>query len=398
MTAYARTIHPFPARMAPDTITEWIESLPEGATILDPMCGSGVTVRQSLLAGHRGVGVDIDPLAVLMSRVWTKRIVLDDVINQAEDVCVQAQSLVAQNVVLPWIDECEESKSFIKYWFALPQRRALRRISYILTTRTVERPRRINDLLWLALSRTVITKQSGASLAWDVSHSRPHKVRERNDFDVYRGFVQAVEFIANVLGKERLPRDGRVYLDDSRKLSRFEPGSFDAVFSSPPYMNAIDYFRGHKFSLVWMGYTIPKLRMLRATAVGAERAPDADHVSDAWNYAILQVPEIKTLPPRQQGILVRYVNDSTRLLFEFKRILKSRALMVLVLGDSLIRGRYIANSRIYACLAQRAGFELEFERRRPIETHKRYLPIVSSNNTLENRMRHETVQAYRLVS
>ena len=43
------------------------------------------------------------------------------------------------------------------------------------------------------------------------------------------------------------------------------------MVTSPPYLNAIDYMRGHKMSLVWMGWTIGALRDVRGEAVGVER-------------------------------------------------------------------------------------------------------------------------------
>ena len=66
-------IHPFPARMAPELVDEKIAELPEGSHILDPMCGSGTTLRRSIDAGHSATGWDIDPLAVKMSRVRCRR-------------------------------------------------------------------------------------------------------------------------------------------------------------------------------------------------------------------------------------------------------------------------------------------------------------------------------------
>jgi hypothetical protein len=34
----------------------------------------------------------------------------------------------------------------------------------------------------------------------------------------------------------------------------------DLIFTSPPHLNAIDYLRCSKFSLVWMGHSIAALR------------------------------------------------------------------------------------------------------------------------------------------
>src|SRR3712207_7608036 len=47
-----------------------------------------------------------------------------------------------------------------------------------------------------------------------------------------------------------------------------------AAITSPPYLNAIDYLRGHRLSLVWLGYRIGDLRLTRAVSIGAERRPD----------------------------------------------------------------------------------------------------------------------------
>lgn len=157
------------------------------------------------------------------------------------------------------------------------------RLSYILHRRPNDRTRSLNDLFWLSFSRMIVTKHAGASLAWDISHSRPHKVRTSNKYDVESGFLRAVETVAGILHADVLPRNGRIYEDDSRRLVRVRRSSIDAIFSSPPYLNAIDYLRGHKFSLVWMGYGIPELRSLRSKTVGAERALDhSSEFSNGW--------------------------------------------------------------------------------------------------------------------
>jgi DNA modification methylase len=67
-----RTIHPFPARMAPELALETLNDLAANSVVLDPMSGSGTVIRQAAEMGHRPIGFDMDPLAVLMSQVWTK--------------------------------------------------------------------------------------------------------------------------------------------------------------------------------------------------------------------------------------------------------------------------------------------------------------------------------------
>src|SRR3546814_15491996 len=66
-----RTVHPFPARMAPELALASLGKLRANSIVLDPMAGSGTVLRQALALGHRAIGFDMDPLAVLMSRVLT---------------------------------------------------------------------------------------------------------------------------------------------------------------------------------------------------------------------------------------------------------------------------------------------------------------------------------------
>jgi hypothetical protein len=66
-----RPVHPFPARMAPDLAFARLKRVPSGALVLDPMSGSGTVLRQASELGHRSIGFDMDPLAVLMTKVWT---------------------------------------------------------------------------------------------------------------------------------------------------------------------------------------------------------------------------------------------------------------------------------------------------------------------------------------
>ena len=66
------SFHPFPARMPLPLAEYLLETLaPVCADVLDPMTGSGSTLVAARKHGHKGHGVDIDPLAVLMSRTRT---------------------------------------------------------------------------------------------------------------------------------------------------------------------------------------------------------------------------------------------------------------------------------------------------------------------------------------
>lgn len=91
------------------------------------------------------------------------------------------------------------------------------------------------------------------SLAIDVSHSRPHKAYGTVTFMPFEKFLYSVEAVlrgAPFIEEEKHPR-AIVCKGDARNIP-IRSGTIDYVITSPPYLNAIDYLRGHKFSLVWI--------------------------------------------------------------------------------------------------------------------------------------------------
>lgn len=382
--------------MAPDTVSEWLDDLPAGSRVLDPMCGSGVVVRQSALRGHSVWGFDIDPLAVLMSKVWTRKGSHGELAEAARRLVKLAGSLRRhKHTDLTWVKSCEETRSFIEYWFADPQRADLSRLARAIELSHSLEKGWICNCFELALSRIIVTKYSGASLAWDVSHSRPHKKKTENDFEVIEGFLRSVDRLVALLDADRLPSGGTVRLGDCRKLRPVKPGSIDAIITSPPYLNAIDYMRGHKLALVWLGYSIPFLRNIRSGAVGTEKAGIKGATDDMFRLE-KRVTSIRRLPQRQRFIVHRYAHDARQFLEEMRRVLAKDGLMVLVLGDSNLRGVPVYNSRIFRSIAEENGFVLSQERKRPLREDRRYLPMVSANDALAKRMKFEVIQAYRL--
>ena len=272
-----KTIHPFPARMAPEIAFEVINNLERGSTVADPMCGSGLVLRTAVQQGHKAIGFDVDPLAVLMSRVWTQSLDTSKFIESSKHIVEQAKSIRQSEVSLPWIDEDEETSKYIDYWFAKDQKEKLRILAYLITGKQGA----VYRALQLAISRLIVTKKVGASLAWDVSHSRPHRVKLNNDYDVLAGFETAVARITDGLVMPPSP-DALVSIGDARRLSSVPDGYVDVVVTSPPYFSAIDYIRGHRLALVWLGYRVSRLRRIRAMSLGGQRALEGGKAQQDW--------------------------------------------------------------------------------------------------------------------
>ena len=391
-----RSIHPFPARMAPELALEKLQNLRRKGLVLDPMAGSGTVLRQATDLGHRAVGFDMDPLAVLMTRVWTTAVGEKLVESMADRVTRRIAAVQPDEIKLPWMDDDTETSDFVDYWFAEPQKGDLRRIAFVLDelSRELADPAEqlAIDLLRIALSRLIITKDKGASLARDVSHSRPHKVAEQNDFDVQPMFARSINAVQKRL-KDAPPAGGAaIGLGDARTLTALEDRSIDAVLTSPPYLNAIDYMRGHRLSLIWLGHRLGDLRTIRSSSIGAERAPDAIDEAAILMQMQQSMGAIDQLPNKFQSMIKRYVQDIKRMVSEIARVLKAGAHATFVMGNSCLRGTFIRNSDAVFTAARNAGLSLVSETERPLPQRSRYLPMTS--DSLGKRMRTETILTF----
>lgn len=376
--------------MAPEIALASMKNLGMGSVVLDPMVGSGTVLRQAVAHGYRSIGFDMDPLAVLMSNVGTTKIDYDKLDELYQWVVSKAQNY--KTVSLSWIDEDKETKEFVRYWFARRQIQPLRKLAYILkySKKLQANPAEAN-VLRLAFSRLIITKKRGASLAWDVSHSRPHKVAETNDFDVWEGYARAFKTLNATLQDQTIAAKAQIHLGDARRMTQVKANSVDAIITSPPYLNAIDYLRGHKLALVWLGYKINEIRMIRGESMGVERRLVS---SDNNNLAakISDILNVQALPMRQIKMIERYTMDACILMKEVARVLKPTGKAIFVVGDSCLKGTFVENSKIFSEAARFSNLVLKHREERELPIGSRYLPLPKdTSNALSKRMKSEVI-------
>lgn len=254
------------------------------------------------------------------------------------------------------------------------------------------------DALRLALSRIIIiTKDQGASLGRDISHSRPHRIADASDFDVEAAFARSVRQVRKLLADAPPPGRIEVRQSDARRLWSVENESIDAAVTSPPYLNAIDYMRGHRLSLVWFGHTLSELRAIRSGSVGAERGPDHGQSSALFGPILdaMIPPGGSELISRHRAMLARYAEDTYRLASELARVLKPGGRATLVVGNSCLKGTFIRNSDGVRAAAAMVGLDLYKESERELPTNSRYLPMpMAAVGPLGKRMRTETVLTF----
>lgn len=381
-------VHPFPARMAPELALERLPDPEPRRHVLDPMMGSGTIPVLAGVAGHLATGFDLDPLALLIARTWGQSLPKDDYLQAAAAVVEDARS--ASEIEVDVADS--ETRDFIDRWFDVVAQRRLAALAAAIETQ----PPRLRAPLWCAFSRLIVTKDTGASLARDVSHSRPHKVRETTDFNPVARFELSAKDVQRrhaTLGEARpSARELDLGSADARSLP-LDDDSVDMVMTSPPYLVAIDYLRGHRMSLVWMGHTLSALRELRGTVVGSERS----HAEIGEHEALLAKLLGPEAPRRTYGVLRRYVNDLAAVLAETVRVLRCGGRATFVVANATLFGVPVAVSDLIDELARATGLEPVERTERELPADRRYLPPPTPGDPghLGRRMRTETCLGYR---
>ena len=356
--------------------------------VLDPMSGSGTVVAMAARAGHTAIGVDVDPLSVLLASVWASDISSADVrkcareaLNKAQAIC---RTLSAKDAFLTTDDE---TAKFIKYWFDLPNRRQLGALALAIRNQSDPLMQRA---LWCAFSRMIIAKTATVSLAADIPHSRPHRVRDRAEYRAFSRFPDCIDGMLRVF--EKSAHGGgvaQVSVGDARKLA-VEANSIDLIITSPPYLNAIDYMRTSRFSLVWMGYTIPALRAIRAKSIGTEiglreKSQEIDQVVELMTNS-------QMLPPPEHSMVRRFVVDMDDAISESARVLNSGGRATYVVGNSTLRGIFVKNSDCVTHLARKNGLSVVSRYTRKLPDNLRYLPPPSKRDLgFQARMRTEVI-------
>ena len=302
-----------------------------------------------------------------MSRVWTQSLDVSKLVTRSQIIIEKARNIDTSDIALPWIDEDEETTKFVDFWFGSRQKDDLRKLAYFITNGHDS----INRALQVAISRLIITKKVGASLAWDVSHSRPHRVKSENDYDVLAGFESAVSLIADRIRQVPTNSNATIKIGNARRLSRISNGLADLVITSPPYLNAIDYIRGHRLALVWLGYRMSKLRRIRSSAVGSEKGLTERKFSHiGLENSVLP----QGLDEVAQSLLRKYVFDIVKVMQEIHRIVKPDGRIVLAIASSNIHGQKVDNPALIGSIAQFVGLSVVKCVEREIAPNRRYLP------------------------
>ena len=325
--------HSYPARFIPQIPYSFIKLFTnEGDTVLDPMCGSGTTIVESFLNNRNAIGNDFNPLSTLITKVKTTMISNEDFIYLDRKLRTMKRYMDLDykrvDERLQTLPNRKVSKIFNKMVIS-----KLETIRETIDEINIEGFKDVYDLCRVAFSHTI----------WSF-------VENGTENDVDEHFLNTIELYKRELKqtKNRLKSSPIVITlsGDSRKLT-IEDKAIDLIVTSPPYVNALDYYRTHMYNMLWLGMDFINLKR---NEIGGH----SHFITNRFR------------------LLSEYLGDMLRSMMEMNRALRVGKFCVIVVGNSSLEYELIESHKFFVDFASKIGFVHRKTIFRNIDTTKKY--------------------------
>ena len=340
-------IHPYPARFINDIPRELIHFLgcKEGSIVLDPFCGSGTTLYEAQMAGLKSIGIDLNPIACLISKVRTSSL-SGSFMSIAEDVCSSAEAAMNGDVSIPDIPN-------LNHWFKNDIQKA---IASLLQQLYTSRDSSINDALRLSLSSIIVRMSNQDS---DTRYAAIEKGYTSKDvFSAFRAACRKT--FSAVSSHPRFKASTRIICQDVLTVDEQLLGDkIGLVITSPPYPNAYEYWLYHKYRMWWLGYNPIDVRSFE---IGARP-----------NYHKRNGQTIDDFKKQMMSVFTLISNN-----------LVDGGHVCFVIGRSIIRGQEIDNAALITHIATHQGLTIKANIQRIISSNKKSFNLKYGKIKTEN--------------
>ena len=321
------SLHPYPAKFPPQLPHTIIKQFAhKRATVLDPFCGSGTTLVEARLLGCNAIGVDVNGLSSLLSKVKATPL------SEKELTQIKSFLELIANEDFQWKMKRPTIKvkeiDGLEHWF---QYNVAEELTHILNLIAELGDENVRDFLKIVLSSIIVRVSNQES---DTRFAAKNKsIPDNFTFGLF--LTRANEYLTRIAEySKKVNGDGYLKLlnADSRNLSMLDNESIDIVITSPPYANTYDYYLYHKFRKRWLDLDV---QYAQYNEIGSRR-----------EYSSLKKPA------------EQWTIDLKKCFSEMFRLIKKDGLAFIVIGDSVIKKELIKIDKVISEFMPEIGFEI----------------------------------------
>ena len=330
-------IHRYSGKFIPQIAERAISLLTRpGDLVVDPYCGSGTTLLESAVHGRKSVGIDMNPLAVLIARTKTTPIT-EPARERLVPMVKKTLSLGEMGDSLPLFRDlpvenrlqAEQdprfSCSWYRKWFQPDVLKDLIRID--LAIHNVDDPvlRSVAQVAFSDILRRCSNAHSGYP---NVMFDRKSPAKGPTIPLFLKTLKRKIEMVGSLERiKEPWPNVEVIY--GSATALPFSNSSVGAVISHPPYVGSIPYAEYGSLSLRWLGVE-PK--QIDRNLTGGRR--------------------------QSKDVIRRFEEGYRQMISETYRVLRPARYAFLMVGNPTVRGEIVDLAQMTLQLGNDVGLEL----------------------------------------
>lgn len=357
-TAFTHDYHRYPAKFIPQLVNKLIkEYAPSGSQVVfDPFGGCGTTLVEAKLLGHKSIGLDINPVAKLITQAKTTPINPKTLEKSTEKFLQYYEKITPVAVV---------HHPRIEYWFDAPTILELDRI--YLAIKKIKNPN-VRRFFLCAFSHNLkncsrwLMKSIKPTIDKTKVISNPKGSFLRHLNSMIRKNKQFYEALS-VNGNTRV--NSRMYRRDSTKKFPLKSESVDLIISSPPYVTSYEYADLHQLTLLWFGDDPKHFKKwhhfsnefvnFRRNFIGTSSKAKRE---GEFNSVIGQkiVDDLMQVERPLAFDVANYFLDMKKVFAEMHRVMKSGSKACLIIGNTSLRGIEILNAQVAAEQMAAIGF------------------------------------------
>ena len=353
-------LHPYLAAMIPQIPRKLLDLYARpGIRVFDPFVGGGSVIVESYLAGLRSTGLDVNPLAVMISKAKTSPISSETLKN----IRLEYDRLYP---VIEYRVPDFSKKSNVRYWFKPymfePLTRIRATIAQVIESTDCEAREATKNLLECVYSYTVRSVSLTYRNEIELRHLEPEDL-ERFNPDVLGEFIKRLEDASRRVAQLPVfPTIPQVVEGDTRYLE-FGDNEFDLTITSPPYgdvANTIPYHQFSKNMLYWLGMDDSAVANIRLNSLGSKKTSvNGFPRVNAFKSAIAQMSKEES-----STNATLFYSDYYRALKEIARVTSER--IIVVVGHRVVNDVIIDNPTITTEIMRNLGWKLEAKYNRTI--------------------------------
>lgn len=365
--------HRYPAKFLPDVVRKIIEEYANGSKLIaDLFAGCGTTLVEAKVHGISSVGVDINPVAQLITKVKTTPLA-PDALQQAYTALVNLFDKYNES-------DYEDIKKHerIDYWFT-PSQKA--KIAFLYDkVFHLEVDDDTKDFFYVCISH--ILKNCSW---WLQSGTKPQRDMEKEPEDPFNEFKRHCnkmigwnEKCYNELSKKGyLGIPCEIHLGDARHTS-ITSESIDAIITSPPYVTSYEYADIHQLTAYWMEY-ISDIHEFRKKFIGSSYSGNDSLIVPNSKQAQKIVNDLSENSKHIARDVAQYFNDMQEVAKEMARVLAPNGHACIVIGNTKIKEVQIKSAEVFYGFLRNAGLRMVTVIKRSIP-HK-LMPTLRDKNT-----------------